>query len=574
MTGIKRVTTMIFAFPAILSLTMVSCTLTPEPVPQPFTPTPRSALAFKFKETVMWQLEIRDANGNNPVIKTLSDPIGEVPRMVVGVNGDCFDATMINRPADLGIEYRDIVTVQSVNPGNGQAVNRWAGYALPGNVEHFEAVESKLAGLRSRLYEVELRRAADNFTGTRDIAVTIRDWVQETIASGQLGNAVIFDAALVPDIGVNVPEAVFTFFPSLGDALDELTKLAPGLKWGVNADRKFWASIPTGTITIDEDVTGTIIEDITSPRDRFTSAVRWLLGTSSLTEIATAVRGSANEQVQTLSTQVNPLGGFSVERVEIKTPSLAFEPATQPSANVFVVAGGSLVSGNLNDLLSPSNTNPVVVSTSATPSGEFSVMLRIFGLKGDDAVGVAVKSANELRVSQLSYREVQPIGSLLHLYQDFLTRKLYSEKFATHQPRNLIAGADVLVTLTMKTAGDVSLTRLYPIKVNKTLLDNAAQSFYRTPSVRSGTGRIPEFPTSYPATAAITRRNPDGSVRSAYSVPVSSYELRITDDDFLDAEVVYGDPNDPVEIQRMELLRALTMNAKDGTMRYLTGGAN
>ncbi|MFB9991219.1 hypothetical protein ACFFLM_04380 [Deinococcus oregonensis] len=159
---------------------------------------------------------------------------------------------------ELGVWHREYAGVV-VKSGNSQLTRRHSNF--------------KATGLKKRTTEVRL--VADVPEG--DAGAQLRAALQAVIASNQLGSAIVYDPAAIPDTGVIVGK-----FPARGRKLSDLCDYLAGQAgrvWDVDADRKLFlrpTSLTAITLTEGIDVRPTY-EDTDS--EALVTRVMFNLGT-------------------------------------------------------------------------------------------------------------------------------------------------------------------------------------------------------------------------------------------------------------------------------------------------------
>lgn len=189
--------------------------------------------------------------------------------------GNCLEATWAAYAGTLGAEPRDIIEIDSL--AGGVWARDFAGVLLKsGNMQATDQRSNfKLVGLKKRLQEV--RVVNDVLEG--DVGAQARTVLQDVIASGQLGAAIIFDAALISDTAV-----LLSGFKARGrrlsDLLDYFAAQAGGV-WGVDADRKVYLrrrDLTGDTLALVEDA-GVIIRWEDTDSEALATACNFVMGT-------------------------------------------------------------------------------------------------------------------------------------------------------------------------------------------------------------------------------------------------------------------------------------------------------
>ncbi|MVN88643.1 hypothetical protein GO986_18055 [Deinococcus sp. HMF7620] len=168
--------------------------------------------------------------------------------------GDCLELTFQAIWPTLGAKGRDLLELDTQDTA-GVWTRRWAGVVVKsGNaMVSWGHTNFKAAGLKKRCGEV--RVPVDLAEG--DVGAQARQAIQAVLDSGQLGQAILLDPALIPDVGVPLGK-VEAKNRTLTAVLDYLSAQG-GQAWGVNEHRfLFWRPLTTGTgdvLSLTETVT-------------------------------------------------------------------------------------------------------------------------------------------------------------------------------------------------------------------------------------------------------------------------------------------------------------------------------
>ncbi|MBZ9753171.1 hypothetical protein K7W42_20250 [Deinococcus sp. HMF7604] len=168
--------------------------------------------------------------------------------------GDCLELTFQAIWPTLGAKGRDLLELDTQDTA-GLWTRRWAGVVVKsGNaMVSWGHTNFKAAGLKKRCGEV--RVPVDLVEG--DVGAQARQAIQAVLDSGQLGQAIELDLALIPEVGVSLGK-VEARNRTLTAILDYLAAQG-GQTWGVNEHRQwFWRPLATGTgdvLSLSETVT-------------------------------------------------------------------------------------------------------------------------------------------------------------------------------------------------------------------------------------------------------------------------------------------------------------------------------
>lgn len=206
-----------------------------------------------------------------------------------GGSGDCIEALFTGQASELSIGPRDIVSLEASS--DNVAWDPWfAGVTTkPGALRSPDLSSFKLVGLRKRVMEVT---ANDTTIAEGDVGLTVRE------LAAHLPDGVIYDAALVPDLGFTTGE-LRPRFEYLGVLLDSLADQVPGfivpegetydydghtftegelvppVRWGVLPDRRFFFKRTTGTLELTEK-TGVQVSPIEPGSEELVTAVAFI----------------------------------------------------------------------------------------------------------------------------------------------------------------------------------------------------------------------------------------------------------------------------------------------------------
>jgi hypothetical protein len=289
--------------------------------------------------SITWRLEVRDALGENPSYVTVSDPVVALEEFSVSGAGNCLEARFTGLASGLPIGPHSIVTLQSSTNGTDW-VNRHAGeVVLSGATRSTRRSQYRTVGLSERLKSTEVPNAT--VTGG-DAGAVVRQLVQDVIASGQLGSALVYDASLIPDSGTTVPTYTNTSAYSLAYMLDTITAAhdvdgdGNPMVWGVNADRKVFFGVAAGSVSLTEgsdfhriDWKGTVAESTVT-------AVRFWL--------------SPNLSYLTQDADLVALYGLRVKQVPVENPLDLLDPVVGGiNIGALTVDHGTYSSGAVKD---------------------------------------------------------------------------------------------------------------------------------------------------------------------------------------------------------------------------------
>ena len=261
-------------FLSILLVILVGCLSEPAITPHPVSGTVTRYTLDKESD-MQWRLELFSPSGDFKRYVELDDPVESLDSFTVGGDGDSKEATFKALASALGVEARDIVRLLA-RSAETSWIPRFTGTATkPGAKRSPNTSDFKLVGLKKRFSETVIH--AKRSSGG-DVAAVVRRLVQDNLPGG-----VGYTGATVRDLDVQVGERLHNL-ETLAEALDALAALCPGftvlpgssysylnrtygpgeyvppVTWGVDWRGVFFFRRATGTLTLDEGVTGTVIE--------------------------------------------------------------------------------------------------------------------------------------------------------------------------------------------------------------------------------------------------------------------------------------------------------------------------
>lgn len=164
--------------------------------------------------------------------------------------GNCLELTFQAVWSTLQASERDILELDVLD--GGIQTREFAGVLVKsGNSQVWTHTNFKAVGLKKRLQDV--RTWLLNLP-EQDAGLSVRQVIQAAVESPDLGQAIIYDPALIPDMAV--PVAAFAIRGrKISDVLDYLAAQA-GAVWGVNAERKVFLvkTANPATLTLTEGV--------------------------------------------------------------------------------------------------------------------------------------------------------------------------------------------------------------------------------------------------------------------------------------------------------------------------------
>lgn len=443
-----------------------------------------------------WRLEILDPLGVFKDYKSLTDPVSELESFSVGGDGDCKEATLTALASGLGINARDIVTLQTDESGVWK--NWYAGVATkPGAQRSPDNSSFKLVGLKKRVNETPTN--GEVFIGAQDSAAIVR-----ALAQTHLPPEVLYDAALIPDIGFSLTEAK-TNYKNLGALFSELAKLNPGFvvppsgpayvyngttyqigdyvppaTWGVNADRKLFFGRIAATLALTEAMDGVSVTPKETDAETLVTAVTVIYGTGANGAVAYRYE-AAEAAIYGLANKVIPI---TLPASNTLTPNNAF--ATEQSSD-----GGVIWQpySNTPEYLSDGNDNTMLRSYSdgggiGLPAFGFGNVYTTFTepqYVGSVDVKAVAQDGQEL---YLTYREASgstqgiPIGVSTIDGPVFLGKTVEA------------VGVGV-VTVSSNDARDVRVSRMIPLASGPEQLKRIAQAEIRLPAIEVADIKLP-----------------------------------------------------------------------------------
>jgi hypothetical protein len=545
----------------LLSLLLLSaCGLSP-PI--------KKAILFTPKEgsNMLWRLEIRDAVGTLKYTKGIADVFQTLDSFTIGEDGDCLEANFKALGSSLGIAARDIVILQT-SPTGVIWINRYAGVAIRvGANNNPDYSQFKLVGLRKRLQEVELRSPQS----TGDVGTIARQVVQDAIATGQLGSAVIYDSSLIPLTGF-LMSGFASNYRSVAAVLDYLASAIPGTSWGINADRKVFFGVATGTVAIDESVTGTLIQWEDANAEHVYNAVRWMIAQLQPPDfLAVTVPAGTTNPFSGYELEEGWLTRLSQRATTIGTSVQQFTPPPETLvAAIKKQTGGTVTFGNGATALVNSGNVQDGTSTAAqltlSAGGlgavrvEYSSALNLIGMYLDlpdytKAFLVRVRRWNATYgdwtgsyATTIQSNNVKTTKGFYFMAADEILGRFWD---AGHNR------SCVEIYFYEGTASQVvNIGELRAVTLDSAFLDNIAQNTYRSPAQDPATAVIQDI-IAPGTTANITRRNPNtGAILATLTRPAKSFEYKITLDDYTITTIKIGQEFDPEQEARDAIIKA------------------
>lgn len=197
-----------------------------------------------------WRLEKRTPLGATPTYYTVANIIEALDRFEVDANGSCRDAQFKALASSIGVSSLDIVTLQGSDNGTfSDVVNYYAGrtVAHPGT-KSFETGGFETVGLKERLKKASPPK---DFYAGGDIGTVFQNVASDLITNGGIGTALVYDSSLIPTQSATIGD-VTNAGGSSWDLFESISKTKNTLVWGVNADRKLFQKVPSGSVSLTE----------------------------------------------------------------------------------------------------------------------------------------------------------------------------------------------------------------------------------------------------------------------------------------------------------------------------------
>jgi hypothetical protein len=493
-----------------------------------------------------WRILVYTPLGVPKPTVSLDSKIATLEQWVLSRFGDCIEASFTAVPKDLGIGARDVLTLQTRPTNVGAWDDRWSGMATsPGNPESLELEQFQAVGLKQRLYDVEL---LDNYPdNVQEIGALVRTIMQATLASGQMGTEIIYDQNLVPITTFNIG-AVKAKLRTVGDTFDAIASTVPGMVWGVNASRKFFFAVITGTLTIDDGVETTRIEPYRVAADQIVTAVRWV----SQDGIA---HKSVSSEAATYGQVVKPV---------------AIDKAFLPYKNV------------------PHNENTAGVDVSQTITS--TVTGRVFGLYQRNTGGsmdierTAATSYDRILVEVKKRRNsaTGEVNAAFQMEQGTPATRLYplsdnnSVDLAYYAKFTLGGGAafnNVFLTLYCDQAHVWEVLAFDFQKLDTAKLDIMAQAHYRIPAIEPVSAKLVGLIAPAPTVTMIRRAKVGDSSSAILRSPVqpaAQFIYSITATDGAQTEIRVGQRDDADNLAYDRLVQAMADRALIGAVQIGT----
>ena len=166
-----------------------------------------------------WRIIHRDPLGADAVTVPAASSFARLDSFRVRGDGDCLEAKLMALASDIGIGPRDILTLEVTIDGSTWTPVYSGVVTQAGALRSADLSDFLVVGLSKRVREV----TTDGTTYDEgEIAELVR-----ALAVAHLPDGIVYDAALVPDLGFEVGETQARFNP-LGDVLDQLVATCPG----------------------------------------------------------------------------------------------------------------------------------------------------------------------------------------------------------------------------------------------------------------------------------------------------------------------------------------------------------
>lgn len=371
--------------------------------------------------------------------------------------------------------------------------------------------------------------------------------MQDAIATGLLGNAVVYDETLIPlnafAVGHVVPDG-----SSVAEVLDKLAETVPGLAWGVNADQKVFFGLVSGTASVDARARGTTLTPRPNAAEELTSAVLWLVAPT--TEV-----GRVKSQ-QTLPPSVRPPYlthlssgngslGWSAQRLMVDPKLEAFEPIPAVGELQYRFDGGSYAAtfsqGNFEVLLHrttfPDRFSRVKPKTSALPTAVITMTIPA----GNRCDGFFIRTRHSLK----SQWAATNAGEGVSADGDYAPL----EGYVIGPVSTGLEATDRELSVAWVEREPFDLFQLYPVRARRALLNDMAAGLFKYPAAR--TASVTQRRLVEPApTVSLTL--PDGAI---VSEPAARFTLSLTKKDYGLTTVEIGEVDDQ-ELARAALIRA------------------
>ncbi|GGM39927.1 hypothetical protein GCM10008956_15450 [Deinococcus arenae] len=541
-------------------------------------------------------------------------------RMEVGPLGDCREATFEGDPTTLGIGPRDTVQVQYRTGTTGPWLNKYAGTAVITGSARSEVGRYKLQGFRyRRLTEVEVR----TLLAEADLGAQVRQLFTDVIASGQLGSTLLPPTTdTIPSLNITSAAIQGNFWPAAkliderlkGRSRQTRTYLNPdgstqakdvNPDWGVNADLRPVFGYPTGTLVIDEIVTGVEIDGMDTDSSTLVTDVRVVFAqTLAAQGLENAADGTGNRRYQDVKSPLTyPISvaprtfGEAWRGLPLPVDVSLFQRL--PASNAQAFATGFIRQGAPN----PPNITPTV-------TGNWSALW-----DGDALSAVTIGPPPDVTVSsytvQLLFSDATPLpdgweakvtgGSISQLTVE-ARDGLVPPNGGSHTASATVSGPNTPTGVAL--LGDTTRSRLAGawtqggnwssgktvyiqitpvdpqqpvvlsagtlVRVNPALLAASATPLARIPTLNPVTARLPGWNYSPAATAQLTLRDALGNAVETRELPIELLVYDTDDDGELYTEVRCGQRDEAEALSFTSAISARDQNATTDAVQAST----
>jgi hypothetical protein len=533
---------------------------------------PPNAVQFEPRavSNVEWQLEIRDPFGTLRYTRGITSIVDTLDSFVIGADGDCKEATFKALSSSLGIGSRDIVTLQT-RPvfGSGVWTNRYAGITVrPGANFSVTYSQFKLAGLRERLKRVEVRDSS--FAIGTDIAVIARTAVQTLIASGQLGNAVIYDVIQIPLSGLVTTREIRPANMNFVAFFDQLAALWTGSTWGVDSSRKVFFRVPAAlSIAFDEATAGTEVvwEDVNA--ETVVSAVRWI-GPNGLTHISSDTTLTTSYGHEVLEVPLDP--AFIRWLDAGATYGYTSQPVTTVGSTSSIYGGATSVTSGLNAayLVDGEIAGTTYVSIGGGGVGDVAQVLTATASNAYDRVLFKAQAYKNLSLNPTTASLIISRGGT-RLYPQSNQAELPLPSWLVNIALEYVGNSGDVITVNYSGNQYVQLnvaTLMFQV-LDRAYLDELARAYYRAPSLDPASIKRNSI-IDLARDAVITRRDAIGVSLGSVTRKIQTFEYKFNRDDYATTIIRVGQAATAEALAQADVIRSRDDASRASAARFAT----
>ncbi|MEY4529774.1 MAG: hypothetical protein RLZZ156_495, partial [Deinococcota bacterium] len=426
----------------------------------------------------------------------------------------------------------------------------------------------KLAGLKNRLKRAEVRDSS--FAIGLDAAAVVRTAVQTLIASGQLGNAVIYDVAQIPTTGLVTTREIKPFNMNFFDFMNQMAALVGGSTWGVDSSRRVFFRVPTATsMAFDEATIGTEIDWEDTNAEDVVTAVRWI-GPNGLTHYSSdgILTGQYGQEVLEV-----PLDPAFIRWLDA---GAVYGYTSQPGGTVSSTAtsygGATSVTGGLNAayLVDEEIGGTSFVSIGGGGIGDTSQQLTATANANYDRILFKAQAYRFLTNNPTNADLIVTRGST-RLYPQSNQTELPLPSWLTNIALEYSGSNGDVVTVNYTGNQYVQLnvaTLMFQV-LDRNYLDELARGYYKVPSLDPAAIKRTEI-VEPARDAVITRRDSSGASLGAVTRRIETLEYRFNRNDYGSTTIRVGQATSAESLAQADIIRSRDNTARASAARFAT----